>query len=53
MMTPIPQEWIQKYVNELLEAAKMFGLNTDMGRAAMLRADNVMDMVKAFRERKE
>ena len=49
-MKPIPQEWIKAYVDQLIEAAKLFG-DTVMGKAAIERAHSIMDMVKAFRER--
>ena len=51
-MTPIPQEFIKEYVDELINAAKLFG-DSRMGNAAMIRADAIMDMVKAFRDKKE
>jgi len=51
-MTPIPQEFIKEYVDELISAAKLFG-DSRMGNAAMIRADAIMDMVKAFRDKKE
>lgn len=49
-MSPIPQEWIVEYVEKFLAFASKFGPDTPMGRASMLRADHVMDMVKAFQE---
>lgn len=50
VMKPIPQEWIKEYVDSLLEAAKSFGPNSIIRQSALLRADHIMDMVKAFRE---
>ena len=50
-MDPIPQEWIRDYVDSLLEAAKEFGADSRMAQAAMQRADTILDMVKAFRDR--
>lgn len=47
---PIPQDWIKRYVDALLEFAAKAGPNSKMGEAALLRADHVMDLVKAFRE---
>lgn len=52
MAKDIPQEWIKKYVDQLLEIAKQLppgGLRD----ATLLRADYTMDLVKAFRESKE
>lgn len=48
----IPQEWIKKYIDELLEATKHFGPDTPMGQACMLRAEHIMDMVKAYKDTK-
>lgn len=50
MMKPIPQEWIKKYVDQMLEIAGKFPEGSAMRAAAMLRADHAMDLVKAFRE---
>lgn len=48
---PIDPEWVKKYVDQLLECARKF--NTGPMRDAMLlRADHVLDMVKAWKERK-
>ena len=46
---PIPQEWIKKYVDQLLLYADKAGPDSLMGKAALLRAGHVMDLVKAFR----
>ena len=45
----IPEKWMKGYVDQLLEIAAKLpdGLMKD---ATMLRADHVMDMVKAWRE---
>lgn len=45
---PIPSEWIKKYVDTLLEAAKGFGPGL-MRDATALRANTVMDMVEAWK----
>lgn len=49
-MKDIPQEWIKKYVDSLLEGARKLGPDTRMGQAVLQRADAIMDMVKAFKE---
>jgi hypothetical protein len=51
-LKPIPQKWIKEYVDSLIEAAKSFGLESKMSQSAMVRADAIMDLVKAFQERK-
>lgn len=45
----IPEEWVKKYVDQLLEIAGKLGPGP-MRDAALLRADYVMDLVKAWRE---
>ena len=45
----IPEKWMKKYVDQLLEIAAKFPPGR-MRDAALLRADHVMDMVKAYRE---
>lgn len=52
MLTPIPQEWIRKYVDQLLEYAEKFGPGS-MRDSCLLRAGHAMDLVKAFREEEE
>jgi hypothetical protein len=49
MTAAISEKWIKGYVDQLLEAAGKFA-EGPMRDAALVRADNVMDMVKAFRE---
>lgn len=49
-MKPIPQEWIKNYVDQLIDAAQLFEEGTAMRDGALVRADAVLDMVKAFRE---
>lgn len=48
-MRPISQEWLRDYVTALLEGAKRFGPETLMGKAAVLRAEHVMDMAEAWK----
>ena len=50
MLEPIPQEWIKRYVDELLDFAKKLRENDPMRQSCMLRADHVMDLVRAFRK---
>lgn len=49
----IPQEWAKEYVDKLIDMAKQFAEHSPMHVACLLRADHVMDMVKAFRESEE
>lgn len=49
-LPPIPQEWMKGYIDELLKFANDCGPNSVMGQSALLRADNAMDIVKAWRE---
>ncbi len=49
-MAAIPEEWIKRYVDKLLDFAKSAGPSTLMGTAAMMRADHAMDLVRAWRE---
>lgn len=48
-MSAIPEEWIKQYVDKLLTLAGRFD-SGPMRDAAAMRADHVMDMVKAWRE---
>lgn len=48
---PIDQAWIKHYVDQMLDIATK--LTGPMRDAALLRADHAMDLVKAWRERKE
>ena len=48
-MKPIPQEWIRDYVDQLMEAAKLFDEGSAMREGALAKADAVMGMVEAFR----
>lgn len=52
MTDPISLEWIKQYIDTLLEFAKKHGSDSKMGQAAMLRAEHVMDLVKAWKETK-
>ncbi len=47
----IPESWIKAYVDQLLEIAGKFP-EGPMKDAALLRADHVMDLVKAYRGEK-
>ncbi len=49
-MSPIPQEWIKRYVDDLLSFAAGLDERNAMRAACLLRADHVMDLVKAWRE---
>lgn len=49
-MTPIPQEWIKQYVDDLLAFAERLTESNLLRNACLLRADHAMDLVKAFRE---
>jgi hypothetical protein len=46
----IPEEWIKKYVDQLLELAGRLEPGA-MRDAMLLRADHVMDLVHAWRKR--
>jgi hypothetical protein len=48
----IPQEWIKNYVDALINLSKELDVGGPMHEACLLRADYVMDLVKAFRESK-
>lgn len=50
-MEDIPQEWVKNYIDVLLGVAQQLpdGVFKD---AVLLRVDHVMDLVKAFRDRK-
>lgn len=49
-MNAIPEQWIKKYVDQLLQMADKLGPETTIGKAMMLRASHAMDLVKAYRE---
>jgi hypothetical protein len=49
-MKPIPQEWIRDYVDKMLSLAATLPENSLMREAAALRAEHIMDMVKAWQE---
>lgn len=49
-MKPIPQEWLKKYIEDLLGFAGKFGPESKMGQATLLRAEHIMDMVNSFKE---
>ena len=50
-MNNIPDEFIKNYVDQLLLAAAKIGPGK-MSDAILLRADCIMDLVKAYRESK-
>ena len=49
-MEPINQQWIKKYVEELIAFAKDVGPDSVIGASILLRADAILDLVKAWRE---
>jgi hypothetical protein len=51
VIEPIDTEWIKSYVDGLLALAERLPTGK-MRDAALLRADYVMDLVKAWNERK-
>jgi len=53
LLKPIPQEWISMYVAEFLGVARKLPKAGVMQRAALLRSEHAMDLVKAWRESKE
>ena len=48
---PLDPEWIKKYVDQLLEGAQKLQAGP-LRDALLLRADHVMDLVQAWKERK-
>ena len=48
----IPETFIRDYVDELIRVARLFEKDSAMARAAADRAEAIMTMVKAWRERK-
>lgn len=49
MTKSIPESWIKEYVDQLVRIAKSFP-DGAMRDSATVRADHVIDMVKAWRE---
>ena len=49
----IPEEWIKGYVDQLIKIAGELERDSPMQLALLIRADHVMDMVKAYRENKK
>jgi hypothetical protein len=49
---PISEEWIEKYVGQLIDLAARLA-EGPMRDATLLRVDHILDLVKAFRERKK
>lgn len=52
-LKPIPQEWVKKYVDNLVRIAKALPENSDLRAVVAVRAENALDLVKAFRESQE
>jgi hypothetical protein len=52
-MDAIPEEWIKKYVDQLLLIAGKLSHDSAMQQIILLRAHHAMDLVKAWRESKE
>ncbi len=52
MQGAIPDKWMKTYVDQLLDIAEKFPRGR-MRDAALLRADHIMDMVKAYRDHAE
>jgi len=52
MLKDIPQEWIKNYVDQIIKVAKDLPEDSSMRNACLLRAEYIMDLVKAFRETK-
>lgn len=50
--TAIPEEWIKKYVDQLLEMAKRLE-SGPLHAALLLRAEHAMDLVEAYRSRSD
>ncbi len=51
MENSIPEQWIKESIDTMLEIAAKFN-DGPMRKAAMLRAEHAMDLVKAYRESK-
>ena len=50
-MSDISEEWIKTYVDTLLAFAGRLPEGSAMRTQALMRADHVMDLVKAWREK--
>lgn len=48
-MKPINPVWLKMYIDSLLKAAKDFGPDTLMGKATLMRAEAIIDMVEAWK----
>lgn len=46
----IPQEWVKRYIDQLLTVAGELPVGSPMRDAMLERADHAMDMVEAFRK---
>jgi hypothetical protein len=47
---PIPQEFIIRYVDQLIKLAESLPNGSPFRDAIILRADNVLDIIKAWQE---
>lgn len=44
------ENYAKQYVDTLLESAKTLGIESVMGQACLLRADHLIDFIKAWKE---
>ncbi len=51
-MRSIPEEWIDKYVGNLLKYATDLRADSNMRASVLLRAEYAMDLVEAYRKHK-
>lgn len=49
-MRTIPEQWIQQYVDQLLDLAKRLDEGSKMRAAVLLRAEHAMDLVQTYRD---
>lgn len=47
----LPQEWVKNYVDQLIKVAKELPENGVMQKSMMLRAEAILDMVIAYKEK--
>ena len=50
MIKSIPDEWVRRYIDSLLEAAKLYPPESVMHESILLRAATILDMVQAWRD---
>lgn len=48
--TPIPQDWVSLYVDELMAVAKQYDEESAMCQSMLLRVTHALELVEAFRE---